>query len=103
MSQYELRSRICSEKLKDADDVARYLGVFKDTRCRFIQVGVSYSNDQLIFDLLQGLPEAIKWQIFKEFTMNQMTSTTSTTTPAPLIFEDVAKLFMEKANAIVGK
>ncbi|KAI9464894.1 hypothetical protein HD554DRAFT_2026197 [Boletus coccyginus] len=37
MSQYELRSRIRLEKLKDADDTARYLGVFEDAQRQFIQ------------------------------------------------------------------
>ena len=71
-------------------------------------MGITYSNDESIFDLLQGLPDGVEWQIFKEFTMNRMsissTSTTSTTTPStPLTFDAVAKLFMEKANAIVGR
>ncbi|KAI9570724.1 hypothetical protein HD554DRAFT_2017974, partial [Boletus coccyginus] len=61
MSQYELWSRIRLEKLKDADDEACYLGVFEDAQHQFIQMGISYSNDESIFDLLQGLPEAIEW------------------------------------------
>ena len=113
LSQYELCSRIRSERLKDADDAARYLGVFEDARHRFIQMGVTYSNDEAVFDLLQGLPNMIEWQIFKEFTMNRMsivspstttpTASTSATTSTSLTFEDVAKLFTEKANAIVGR
>lgn len=76
-------------------------------------MGVNYSNNEAIFDLLQGLPDGIEWQIFKEFTMNRMstssTSTTSTTTTTPgtrstpLTFDDVAKLFTEKANTIIGR
>lgn len=75
-------------------------------------MGVNHSNNELIFDLLQGLPDSIEWQIFKEFTMNHMsttsssTSTTSATTPltlTPLAFNDVAKFFIEKVNAIVGR
>ena len=52
LSQYELRAHICSEKLKDTDDVLWYLGIFEDARRHFIQIGVSYSNDEAIFDLL---------------------------------------------------
>ena len=70
LSQYELCARVHSEKLKDADDASRYLGIFEDARCRFIQMGITYSNDEAIFDLLQGLPDRVEWQIFKEFTMN---------------------------------
>ena len=73
-------------------------------------MGITYSNDKAIFDLLQGHPEGIEWQIFKEFTMNGMSisssSTTATSTTMPstsLTFDDVAKLFTEKANAIIGR
>ena len=73
-------------------------------------MGITYSNNEAIFDLLQGLPDGIKWQIFKKFMMNRIsilsssTTATSTTTPStPLTFNDVAKLFIEKANAIIGR
>jgi hypothetical protein len=143
LSQYELRAHVHSEKLKDADDAPQYLGIFEDARRRFIQMGVTYSNDEAIFDLLQGLLEVVEWQIFKEFTMSRLSapsttvavttvstpsvapnpsgstsvstgpqasaistiSTTSTTSSSssPLTFDNVAKLFTEKANAIIGK
>ena len=73
-------------------------------------MGITCSNDDAIFDLLQGLPEGVEWQIFKEFTVNRMsissssTTATSTTMPStPLTFDDVAKLFTEKANAIIRR
>ncbi|KAN0086055.1 hypothetical protein V8E55_007189 [Tylopilus felleus] len=114
LSQYELRTWIHMEKLKDAKDAPCYLGVFEGAHCRLIQMGVTYSNDETTFNLLQGLPDIIKWQIFKEFTMNCMSSTISTTTPTttsstasstlmPLAFDDMAKQFTEKANVIVRK
>ena len=109
LSQYKLRARVRSEKLKDTDDTSRYLGIFEDARRRFIQMGITYSNDEAIFDLLQGLPDGVEWQIFKEFTMNRMstssssTATSSTTPSTPLTFDEVAKLFTEKANTIVGR
>lgn len=88
LSQYELRAHVRSEKLKDADDVPRYLGVFDDARRRFIQMGLGvtyYSNDEAIFDLLQGLPEmVVEWQIFKEFTMSCL-STPSTTIAVTIV------------------
>jgi len=61
MSQYELQARIRAEKLKDAEDAPHYLGVFEDVCRHFIQMGVTYSNDEAIFDLLQGLPDIIEW------------------------------------------
>lgn len=109
LSQYELCTRVCLEKLKDADNAPWYLGVFEDARHCFIQMGVSYSNEEAIFYLLQGLPDGIEWQICKEFTMKHM-STPSTTTPtttmsAPASFtcDDVTKSFSKKANTIIGR
>ena len=106
LSQYELRAQVCSEKLKDADDAARYLRIFEDARRRFVQMGITYSDDEAVFDLLQGLPEAIEWQIFREITMMKLSAPTTPSTTSPpskLLFDDVAKSFSEKANAIVGK
>ena len=110
LSQYELHAQIRSEKLKDADDTSRYLRVFEDACCRFIQMGVKYSNDESIFNLLQGLLAGVEWEIFKEFMMNRMstsatstTSATSSLTLTPVTFDDVIKLFIEKANTIVGR
>ena len=73
-------------------------------------MGVNYSNNESIFNLLQGLPAGVEWEIFKEFTMNRMstsatstTSATSSLTSTPLTFNDVVKLFTEKANTIVRR
>ena len=108
LSQYKLRARVRSEKLKDTNNAPQYLGIFEDAHRHFIQMRVSYSNDEAIFDLLQGLPDGVEWQIFKEFTLNHMstslaTTPASTTSPAPLNFDDIAKLFTEKANIIIGR
>ena len=108
LSQYNLRTRVCLEKLKDADDVTRYIGVFKDARRRFIQMGVTYTTEESIFDLLQGLPQGIEWDIFRELTMNKLSvsSTTNSSTTSPSLvftFNDATKLLSEKANSIVGQ
>jgi len=110
LSQYELRSRVRSEKLKDEDDATRYIGVFEDARRRFLHMGVTYTVEESIFDLLQGLPEGVDWEIFREFMLNKLTqsSVTSSTTPSSstspkFTFEDATKLLAEKANAIVGR
>jgi hypothetical protein len=104
LSQYELRARVHSEKLKDAEDAVRYLGIFEDARRCFIQMGITYSDDEVVFDLLQGLPDIIEWQIFRELAMTKLnTSSSSTMSSTSTCFSDVAKSFAEKANAIVGK
>lgn len=103
LSQYELHAQIHSEKHKDADNAFCYLRVFKDACHRFIQMEVNYSNDESIFDLLQDLPAGIEWEIFNKFTMNHISSSITSWTSTPLTFDDVTKLFTEKANTIVGK
>lgn len=79
--------------------MSHYLGVFEDTHRCFIQMGVTYTNDEAIFDLLQGLSDVIKWQIFKEFTMNHMSSatrsTTTSSTVTPLNFKSHQALHQE--------
>jgi hypothetical protein len=103
LSQYELRARIRSERLKDADDASRHLGTFEDARRRFVQIGVTYSNDEAVFDLLQGLPDIIEWQIFREIAMTKLNTPSSSSSAPKSSFDEVAKSFTEKANAIVGK
>ena len=108
LSQYQLRTRVCSEKLKDADDVTRYIGIFEDARQHFIQMGITYTTEESIFDLLQGLPQGVEWDIFRELTMNKLTmslTTPASTTSPPLVFtfNDATKLLSKKANSIVGR
>lgn len=110
MSQYELRKRIHIEKLKDAEDITCYIGVFKDARRHFTQMGVTYTGEESIFDLLQGLPQVVEWEIFHKLTMNKLslssiatTSTGSTSSSNPFTFDNAIKLLSEKANAIIGR
>ena len=106
--QYELQAQRNSKKLKEADNAPCYLGTFKNTCHHFVQMGVIYSNDEAVFDLLQGLLDIIKWQIFREIMLTKLntshsSSTTSTPSPKKLSFNEVAKSFIEKASAIISK
>ena len=77
-------------------------------------MGVSYITDESIFDLLQGLPDGIEWEIFHKFTMNKLSlnltsstlvsssTTASMSPPSSFTFTNASKLLLEKANAIVG-
>ncbi|KAG1845080.1 hypothetical protein DFJ58DRAFT_621050, partial [Suillus subalutaceus] len=60
-SQYELRSQLFSERLKDPDDASRYLGVFENRRRRFAEMGVTFTDGESIFMFLNGLPETPQW------------------------------------------
>lgn len=90
---------MCSEKPKDMDDITCDIGVFENTRLHFIQMGITYTTEKSIFDLLQGLPQGVKWDIFRELTMNKLSASStipnSTTTTLPLTFftfNDTTKL-----------
>ncbi|KAF8548226.1 hypothetical protein OG21DRAFT_1516525, partial [Imleria badia] len=63
---------ILSEKLKDTEDVSHYIGVFKDARHRILQMEVSYTTEEFIFNLLQGLPDRVEWEIFHELTLSKL-------------------------------
>lgn len=106
-SQYELRSNLFSERLKDAEDAARYLGVFENARRRFAEMSVTFTNEESIFMLLNGLPDTPQWVVFRSLTMNAYKispSSSSTTTTSPkLTFEEVATSFTEEANRQKGK
>lgn len=64
LSQYELCMTICSEKIKDVEDITRYIGVFEEACHCFIQMGVTYPTEESISNLLQGLPNSVEWEIF---------------------------------------
>jgi hypothetical protein len=110
LSQYELRTRLRTKKLKDADDTSHYVSVFEDAHHRFLRMGVAYMTEESIFDLLQGLPDGVEWEIFQELTLSKLSlsanfalSTPLPGTAATFIFEDAAKSLSEKANAIIGR
>ncbi|KIK32467.1 hypothetical protein CY34DRAFT_37624, partial [Suillus luteus UH-Slu-Lm8-n1] len=64
-SQYELHSLLFSERLKDPDDASCYLGVFENGRRRFVEMGVTFTDGEGIFMLLNGLPEMPQWVVFR--------------------------------------
>ncbi|KIJ13147.1 hypothetical protein PAXINDRAFT_81723, partial [Paxillus involutus ATCC 200175] len=64
-SQFELQAQISTERLKDASDATRYLGAFQDARRRFIEMGATFTDDEAVFMLLEGLPKTVEWKVFK--------------------------------------
>ncbi|KAF9222129.1 hypothetical protein BS17DRAFT_685162, partial [Gyrodon lividus] len=65
LSQFELQVQISMEHLKDASDATRYLGAFQNACRRFIEMGVTFTNDEAVFMFLEGLPKTVKWKMFK--------------------------------------
>jgi hypothetical protein len=111
-SQFELREQLFNEKLKDADDASRYIGVFENGCRRFAEMGVTVTKDEAIFLLLHGLPKTTDWLVYKRLTIGQFNSMSTTPSPgAPsttaspsastsLTFTRVASSLSEEANRL---
>lgn len=103
-SRFELRNQLFSEKLKDAADALRYLSVFENGRRRFVEMGVSLSDEEAIWMLLHGLPDTLQWVVYRSLTMGLYLTTNNSsipTTPSTfpkVTFEDVAVTFLAEAN-----
>src|SRR6202522_2113393 len=64
MSQFELRDRLSNAKLKDHRDLERYIGEFKTGRLRFIEMGIPYSEYDMVHSIIRGLPDTGSWAHF---------------------------------------
>ncbi|KIK81184.1 hypothetical protein PAXRUDRAFT_15379 [Paxillus rubicundulus Ve08.2h10] len=108
-----------AERLKDASDATHYLGAFQDARRRFVEMGATFTDDEAVFMLLEGLPKTVEWKVFKRLTMQTLSLAATTnvspkpststapviyprTAPKPSSFNKVTQLLIEEANSIVG-
>ena len=70
---------------------------------------VSYTTEESVFDLLQGLPDRVDWEIFCKLMLSKLSLNPSLSSPSPgsstttFSFSDASKLLLKKANAIVGQ
>jgi hypothetical protein len=64
MSQFELRDRLANAKLKDHHDLDRYLGEFKVGRLRLLEMGLTYSEYDMVHSIIRGLPTTGSWPHF---------------------------------------
>ncbi|KAG1830943.1 hypothetical protein DFJ58DRAFT_736829 [Suillus subalutaceus] len=108
-SQFELQAQLFAEKLKDTDDVSRYISVFEHARRRFAEMAITFTDGEAVFLLLQGLPQTPEWIIFKRMTMASYSnsssallaaSSTASTTAPTMTFTTVAASLSEEANRI---
>ncbi|KIO04640.1 hypothetical protein M404DRAFT_63294, partial [Pisolithus tinctorius Marx 270] len=53
--------KILHMHMKDASDAAHYLSEHSTARCDLICMGASYSDEEAIFHLIEGLPETGTW------------------------------------------
>ena len=66
MSQFDLRDRLSRARLKDHTDLDRYVGEFQAGRVKFIEMGVPYSEAEMVHQMLRGLPSTASWTNFKQ-------------------------------------
>ena len=64
MSQFELRDHLANAKLKDHQDLDRYIGEFKTGHLHFIEMGIPYSKYDMVHSIIQGLPTTGSWAHF---------------------------------------
>ncbi len=64
MSQFELRDRLANAKLKDHHDLDRYIGEFKTGRLRLLEMGLAYSEYDMVHSIIRGLPTTGSWPHF---------------------------------------
>jgi len=106
-SHFELRSKLLSVQLKDANNSSRYLSEFVKARHRFAEMGAMFTDDEAIFLLLHGLPKTPDWNVFHQLTFSHyaQTSTSSSTSTSPVIvtFDDIARRFSAEAIRQGGK
>ena len=64
-SQHLIQEKILNLQMADAVDAECYLGEHDALRCDLIRMGVAYSDSEVIFNLLKGLPHTRTWPAFK--------------------------------------
>ena len=66
MSQFDLCDRLSRARLKDHLDLDCYVGEFQAGRIKFIEMGVPYSEAEMVHQMLCGLPLTPSWTNFKQ-------------------------------------
>jgi hypothetical protein len=64
LSQFELRDRLANAKLKDHLDLDRYIGEFKTGRLRLLEMGLAYTEYDMVHSIIRGLPTSGSWPHF---------------------------------------
>jgi hypothetical protein len=65
-AQYMLRNHVSSLHLLDSSDADHYLGEFNKACWRFITMGVQYSEQDAVHQIISGLPSTSSWDHFKQ-------------------------------------
>lgn len=66
MAQFALRDHVNNLKLLDHYDLDRYIGEFRTAKLRFVQMGVSFNELEMVHAILSGLPSSSHWPHFHQ-------------------------------------
>jgi len=72
LSQFDLRDRLSNAKLRDYQDLDRYLGEFKDARLCFIAMSVTYTEFEIVHHIIRGIPDSGAWGHFRQLMTQTM-------------------------------
>jgi len=72
LSQFDLRDRLSNAKLRDYQDLDRYLSEFKDARLRFIAMSVTYTEFEMVHHIIRGIPDSGTWGHFRQLMTQTM-------------------------------
>jgi len=65
-AQFDLRAHISDVKLEDFTGLDKYIGEFKTARSRFITMGVTFEEGEMVHLLIRNLPIDGVWPNFKQ-------------------------------------
>jgi hypothetical protein len=72
LAQFELRDCLSNAKLRDHQDLHRYLGEFKDARERFLAMNVTYTEFEMVHHIIRGIPDGGAWGHFRQLMTQTM-------------------------------
>ena len=59
-------------KLRDYQNLDHYLGEFKDAHLQFIAMDVTYTEFEMVYHVIHGIPDSRTWGHFQQLMMQMM-------------------------------
>ncbi|KAF9223356.1 hypothetical protein BS17DRAFT_671238, partial [Gyrodon lividus] len=63
--QFVICKQLATLCMKNASDTSHYVGKHLSLHCCLLEMGVNFSEEESVFQLLTGLPLSSKWRLFK--------------------------------------
>ena len=80
-AQFAIMNHLEKVRLKDASDTQRYLAEFSNGFERLTNAGMNASENQHIYLVMKGLPDAGPWGLFRHTLQYQISEAANTSTP----------------------